>query len=167
MTTPQQVENLVLAYHSALIATELATPWDMAITPEKYAACAACEAMAETLWLTEMPPNSRNCLGIKAGRGYVGKVVQANGTEQNADGSWTTASPDIWRVYEAYAACFYDQIKILHSQKNSDGSLAYQAALNAPTPDAYILAECARWSTGQAKGAVVLQIYHAHKDVLA
>lgn len=165
MASPQQLSNLVLAFNSAMAATNLA-PWEMVITPEQYAAAAACEAMAESGWLTEMPPNSRNCLGIKAGHHYIGQTVRAAGTEENQDGAMTGPQPDDWRVYPAYTACFADQLLILHTQKLSDGSLAYQAAITAPTVDSYITAECHVWSTSQSKATTVLQIYHAHASTL-
>lgn len=166
MPSPQQLNSLVLAHTAALAAALAYQPWGLTITPEQYAACAACEAMEETGWLTEMSPNSFNCLGIKAGRSYIGKTVQANGTEENSDGTWTGPQPDRWRVYPNYQACFADQLHILSTEKNPDGSLWYQAALDATTPEAYITVECAKWSTGQAKGEIVLQIYHSHGNIL-
>lgn len=163
LTEPQQ-QFLMIAYQSALLATKSIT-WDLVISPEDYAAAAACESCVETGWGLHMPPNSRNCLGITTGKGYTGASVDSDGTEQLANGEMTGPTVHHWRVYPAYVACFADQLKILHNQKNPDGSLTYQAALTAPTVQAYILAECTKWSTGQTKGASVLQTFNAHRNM--
>lgn len=167
MASPQQLDSLILAHTAALAAALANQPWGLTITPEQYAVCASCEAMEETGWLTEMPPNSFNCLGIKAFRGYIGKTVQANGTEENSDGTWTGPQPDRWRVYPNYQACFADQLHILHNQRLPNGTLEYQQALNANNPEAYVLAECAIWSTAHIKGPQVLIIYRSHGNLLA
>lgn len=159
MATPQQIAWLTGTFFAAKLATQGA-PWLLKITPEQYAAAATCEAAAETGWGAHLPPNSNNVLGIKAYRGWTGKVVTADGTEQNADGSYTGPQSDLWCVFNSIEACFTEQIQILQEPRYAD-------AQDALTIDAYILAECSVWSTGQAKGAIVLQIYHAHKNLLA
>jgi hypothetical protein len=159
MATTQEIAWLTGSFFAAKLATEGA-PWLLKITPEQYAAAAACEAAAETGWGAHMPPNSNNVLGIKAYRGWTGKVVTADGTEQNADGSYTGPQSDLWCVFDSIEACFAEQLMILQEPR-------YAQAAEATTIEAYILAECAVWSTGLQKGQVVTQIYEAHKDVLA
>lgn len=125
----------------------------------KWPAAAACEAAAETGWGQHIPPNSNNVLGIKAYRGWRGKTVTADGTEQNGDGTWTGKQSDLWCVFDSPTDCFKEQMLILQEPR-------YAAAMEALTIEAYIVLECAVWSTAQAKGKLVLEIYEAHKNDL-
>lgn len=166
MASPEQLEFMRTAYASAKLAASRCVAWPLAIQQSLWAGAAAAEACVETGWGVHMPPNSRNCLGIKAGKHYIGIVSDANGTEQLHNGEMTPETMHHWRVYPTYADCFADQLHILETQKNPDGSLAYQAALSANTVESYITAECSKWSTGLEKGKSVLQTYHSHLDIL-
>ncbi len=125
----------------------------------KWPAAAACEAVCETGWGAHTPSGSHNVLGIKAYHGWTGPTVGAAGTEQNKDGSWTGPQPDRWCVFDSPASCFRQQMLILQEPR-------YAAAMEAPSIESYIAAECAIWSTGILKGQQVLQTYNAHKDLL-
>lgn len=132
----------------------------------RWPAAAACEACIETGHGAHVPYKSNNVLGIKATRSYTGLYVTANGTEQHSDGSYTGPELDRWRVYPDYASCFRDQMHVLQTQKEPDGSLAYAKALAATDIETYITEECKVWSTGILKGQQVLLEYRAHKDLL-
>lgn len=166
MATPQQLEFMREAYASAKLAASHCIAWPLTIPQYLWVGAAAAEACVETGWLQHMPPNSRNCLGITAGKNYTGPVVDANGTEQLHNGDMTTATLHHWRVYPTYADCFSAQLRILETQRNPDGTLTYQSAISANTVDSYITAECAKWSTGIYKGQAVLAVYHSHLDIL-
>ncbi len=125
----------------------------------KWPAAAACEAAVETGWGAHIPHGSNNVLGIKAYRGWTGPVISAAGTEQNRDGSWTGPQADRWCVFASPKECFAEQMLIMQEPR-------YASAMRASAIEAYIVAECAVWSTGQAKGDEVLQTYEAHKDLL-
>lgn len=147
MASPEQLEWLRQAYQAAVAANH------------KWPGCAAAEAAAEAGWGAHTPPRSNNVLGIKAYKGWSGRVVSANGTEQNQDGSWTGPQSDLWCVFPSMADCFRQQMMILNEPR-------YAAAMMATDPVAYIIAECQVWSTGQAKGQIVISIWHAHNDIL-
>jgi hypothetical protein len=165
MASPAQLANLKQAYEAALTAATgkpiflVPPPWLLKITPEQYAQCAACEAMAETGWGAHVPNGSLNWLGIKAYKGWTGPVVGAAGTEQNPDGTWTGPQSDLWCVFPSLEACFAEQLMILQEPR-------YAAACEATTPMQYIVAECAVWSTGQQKGATAVQIFNSHAQSL-
>lgn len=161
MATPTQLAWLQGSYHAALLATLTpdGPPWSLKIETEQYAAAAACEAAVETGWGAHLPPNSNNVLGIKAYKGWTGPVVSADGTEQNTDGSWTGPESDLWCVFSSPEACFAEQLMILQEPR-------YAKAAEAETVMQYIVEECAVWSSSQSKGALVLQIFNSHKDVL-
>lgn len=125
----------------------------------KWPAAAACEAMDETAWGKDFPAGSYNVLGIKAYPGWTGPTVTADGTEQNPNGSWTGPQVDRWCKFESFVDCFKEQMLILAEPR-------YAAAMEAPTIEEYIVAECAIWSTSQQKGQAVLEIYRAHRDIL-
>ena len=131
------------------------------LDPLTHAVSAVCEATAETGWGQHEPPGSLNVLGIKhmKGDGWTGKVVGADGTEQNPNGSWTGKQPDMWRVYPTYEACFADQCRILQEPR-------YRVAMASVTAEGYIQAECETWSTSQAKGTVVTGIFVGHGGTL-
>jgi len=166
MLPQQDLEFLQTMFDAALEAARAyvtpSTPWPLNITMQEYAQCAACESAEETGWGKSLPKGSNNYLGIKATKSWTGPVVGASGTEQNPDGSWTGPQADLWRVYANPQACFADQLHILATAKNPDGSLIYAQALAAETPEDYITAECAKWSTGLAKGQQVTIIYDNH-----
>lgn len=143
--TPQQNLFLMAMYSAATRANH------------KWPKAAACEAAVETGWGAHIPKGSNNVLGIKAYRGWSGPTVTANGTEQLASGKYTGPQSDLWCVFEDTTACFAEQMLILKEPR-------YAAAMESPTVEAYIIAECAIWSTGHEKGALVLQIYNQHKD---
>lgn len=166
MATPQQLEFMREAYAAAKLAAAQCVAWPLTIAQYLWTGAAAAEACVETGWGAHMPPNSRNCLGITAGRNYAGQTVDSNGTEQLSNGEMTGPTLHHWRVYPTYADCFADQLHILETQRNPDHTLSYQAALSANTVEAYITAECAKWSTGLEKGKAVLQTYHSHLDIL-
>lgn len=147
MITPQQQQFLLDMYEEAKIANH------------KWPQAAAAESVVETGWGAHIPANSFNVLGIKAYRGWTGPIVGATGTEQNTDGSWTGPQADQWCVFPTYAACFAEQMLILQEPR-------YAAAMEAPTVEAYIVAECAIWSTGQQKGQAVLATLNAHRNLL-
>lgn len=175
MSNPLELEYLPLLKAAAAAANAAsATPM-----PAWYPGCAAAEAWCETGGTTQLKlprladgTSSYNCLGIKAGRGYTGKTVTADGTEQLATGAFTDPTPMNWRVYAGFAECFADQLKILHTQRDavSPGSgqsgLHYQKALDAGTAEEYIATEPWEWSTNQQKSADVLATYRAHIAVL-
>jgi len=125
----------------------------------KWPGAAAAESAQETGWGPHTPPNSNNVLGIKAYRGWTGKKVSANGTEQNPDGNWTGPQKDLWCVFPDLAGCFAEQMKILQEPR-------YAKAMSASTIEDYIIEECRVWSTGILKGQSVLAIYKAHIDIL-
>lgn len=158
MANPLELEYLPIFKAAALAAGH---PWPGA---------AAAEAWNETGGMTHLllpSPDCFNCLGIKAGHGYTGAIVAANGTEENADGSFTAPSAMSWRKYASFEECFADQIAILHRQRDVPGGpLKYQAALDAATAEEYIAAECPVWSTNRQKAADVLATYRAHLDLL-
>jgi hypothetical protein len=160
MLTPDQITNYQTAYKAAFAAANAYMPWPLKISPEQYAECAATEAMIETGWLAHMPPNSNNCLGIKAYKGWPGAVVGATGTEQNPNGSWTGPQADLWCVFPSLEACFTEQLHILQEPR-------YAVAADSPTPESYIIAECKIWSTGIMKGQSVLSTYNAHRNLLS
>lgn len=178
MATPQQLEFLTAMYQAAYLAAveDPDVPWRLEITPEDYAAAAACESCVETGWGAHMPPNSNNVLGIKAYSAWDGKVVSEDGTEQNKDGSWTGPQPDLWCVFDSPEDCFDEQLMILCEPRYARAAEATTVeGYDMPNPEnpdetihvpGYIELECAVWSTGQAKGALVLQIYHAHASIL-
>lgn len=157
MANPLELEYLPIFFAAAQAAGH---PWPGA---------AAAEAWNETGGTTHLllpSPDSFNCLGIKAGHHYTGKTVRANGTEENADGTFTGPQPDDWRVYASFEECFADQVRILNTQPDGRGGLAYAAALGATTVEEYIAAECKVWSTNQEKARDVLLTYSAHKELL-
>jgi flagellum-specific peptidoglycan hydrolase FlgJ len=154
MASPQQLMFLQVAKHAATQAGH------------RWPGCAAAEAAAETGWGADLPPGSNNFLGIKPPHDWKGKVVYSNGTEQRKDGSWTGPQHDAWCVFPTMADCFAQQMSILQTAKNLDGTLIYADALAATTPETYIAAECKHWSTSQAKTDTVLTIYHSHQDIL-
>lgn len=166
MATPQQLDFMRTAYASAKLAASQCVAWPLTIPQYLWIGAAATEACVETGWGAHMPPNSRNCLGINAGKNYKGQIVDSNGTEQLPNGQMTGPTEHHWRVYATYSDCFADQLHILETEREPDGSLSYQAALSANTVEAYITAECAKWSTGITKGQSVLQTYHSHLDIL-
>jgi hypothetical protein len=147
MASPEQLSALSRMYEAAKEAQH------------KWPGAAAAEAMVETGWLKHMPPGSNNVLGIKAYRGWTGPTVSSTGTEQAANGSWSGPQDDTWCVFDSPIACFEEQMMILLEPR-------YAAAMEAPTIQSYIIAECAIWSTGLAKGTAVLQVFNAHKDLL-
>jgi hypothetical protein len=161
MANALELKFLPIFYAAAVAAGH---PWP---------AAAACEAWNETggqpgdRWphmpmLADGSP-SYNCLGIKAGHGYAGKTVTADGTEVLPDGSSTGPQADNWRVYECFEDCFSDQIFILHHE---GGGATYAKALAATTIEDYVTAECAEWSTNPAKAGQVLATYRDHRDLL-
>jgi len=158
-------------YKAAAAAANAASATPM---PAWWPGCAAAEAWCETGGFgafPEMPmlaggTPSYNCLGIKGFAGYQGPTVAADGTEALSDGGMSGPQADNWRVYASFEACFADQIAVLHGEKNADGTLRYQAALDAATPEEYIAAECAKWSTDPQKAANVLATWRAHQDLL-
>lgn len=166
MATPQQLDFMRTAYASAKLAASQCVAWPLTIPQYLWIGAVAAEACVETGWGAHMPPNSRNCLGINAGKNYKGQIVDSNGTEQFPNGQMTGPTEHHWRVYATYADCFADQLHILETEREPDGSLSYQAALSANTVETYITAECAKWSTGITKGQSVLQTYHSHLDIL-
>jgi flagellum-specific peptidoglycan hydrolase FlgJ len=125
----------------------------------KWPAAAVAEAAVETGWGEHYVHQSNNVLGIKAFGSWKGPKFAAPGTEQNKDGSYTVPASMMWRGYPSFDACFADQMVILHEPR-------YAAALAASTIQAYILEECAIWSTGQEKGKDVLLTFRSHLDVL-
>jgi len=125
----------------------------------KWPAAAACEAADESAWGISTPPNSNNVLGIKVFSGWTGPAVDANGTEQRPDGSWTGPQLDKWCVFPDLEGCFAEQVRILQEPR-------YAEAMAATAIEDYILKESAVWSTSLAKGRVVLAIYNAHKEAL-
>lgn len=147
MLAPYQIQFLKTAFAAATEAQH------------KWPAAAAAEAAQETGWGEHTPPNSNNVLGIKAYKGWTGKKVSANGTEQNKDGSWTGPQSDLWCTFPDMSGCFAEQMKILQEPR-------YAKAMAATTIEDYITEECRVWSTGILKGQAVLSIYHAHKDLL-
>jgi len=153
MATEQQLQFLKEMYESAKRADH------------RWPGAAACEAVTETGWSAHIPKGSNNVLGIKALGKYKGPYVTADGTEQNADGTFTIPASMAWRVYKTTDDCFRDQMVILTTQRNGDGALLYQKALDADTPEDYIVEESKIWSTGVLKGAIVLQIYKRYKEV--
>jgi hypothetical protein len=159
MVTPQQLLFLDKMFAAATYAARTFTPWTLSISPDAYAAAAACEAAIETGWGQHMPADSNNVLGIKNFRGYTGPVARADGTEQLPGGKWTAPTEDEWGMFKTTEACFVEQLLILREPR-------YAPAVAASTIEAYIIAECAIWSTGLAKGTSVIQTYHAHKDLL-
>lgn len=159
MATSAQLAWLSRIYASALQAATAYAPWTLGITPEQYAGCAAAEAAAETGWGEHMPAYSENVLGIKAYKGWNGRVVAADGTEQNKDGSWTGPQHDLWCGFNSTDDCFSQQLMILQEPD-------YRVALQAEMPEDYIIRECAIWSTGLQKGQTVSTIYHSHLDIL-
>jgi hypothetical protein len=168
VSNPLELEFLPLFKAAAAQANAAsATPM-----PAWYPGCAAAEAWCETGGTTRLDlprladgTSSYNCLGIKAGKGYAGATVPADGTEENADGTFTEPREMEWRCYSDFAACFADQIRLLHTQRDSKG-LHYQPALDATTPEQYIATEPWEWSTNQGKSAAVLATWRAHRDVL-
>jgi hypothetical protein len=159
MASPAQLQWLASTYQSALRAATAYSPWTLGITPQQYAGCAAAEAAVETGWGAHLPPSSDNVLGIKAYDGWNGPVVGADGTEQARDGSWSGPQLDKWCVFATTDDCFAQQLRILQEAR-------YAGARAAQGPLTYIALECAVWSTGQAKGEIVTQIYQAHASGL-
>ena len=147
MASPEQLAWLASAYEAARSVNH------------KWPGACAAEAAAESGWGVHVPPNSNNYLGIKAYKGWMGPAVSANGTEQYADGHWSGPQLDLWCVFPSMAACFAQQMKILQEPR-------YELAMAATTIEDYIVKECHIWSTGILKGQAVLQIYHAHIDIL-
>jgi hypothetical protein len=166
MASPQQVAWLKVMYTFAKMAAHAYQPWPLKISKEDYARAAACEAANETGWGAHTPPQSNNVLGITASKAYKGPSVSAMGSE-GATTDTLVASPHKWRVYASPEACFTDQLHILTTQKETDGSLTYQKALDATNVMDYILAECREWSRLDAKGQDVLITLGAHKGDLA
>lgn len=146
MLSPAQISYLKTAFAAATEAQH------------KWPAAAAAESAQETGWGVHMPPDSNNVLGIKAYKGWAGKKVSADGTEQNTNGTWTGPQADLWCAFACMADCFREQVRILQEPR-------YALAMSATTIEGYIVEECKVWSTGILKGQSVLAIYHAHKDL--
>jgi hypothetical protein len=136
--------------------------------PSWYPGAAAAEAWNETGgWppkkLPDMPmlgtTPSYNCLGIKLFKGWTGRAVSADGTEQLQDGEWTGEQLDSWCVFDSFEACFAQQLIILQEAR-------YAAARAATTIDEYISVESGIWSTDKQKGSDVLATYNAHIYIL-
>lgn len=147
MASPEQLAWLASAYEAARSVNH------------KWPGAAAAESAVETGWGAHIPPKSNNVLGIKAYRGWMGSAVSATGTEQTKAGDWSGPQLDLWCVFPSMAACFAQQMKILQEPR-------YELAMAATTIEDYITKECRIWSTGILKGQAVLQIYHAHIDIL-
>lgn len=148
-----------------------------------FPGAAAAEAALETAtakggWFSSAGFAHNNLLGIKATHLWAGATVWIPGWEvvrrgaplagsmRNALRSVYDAAHDKltgemeWCAFPDFAACYETQMKILHNG-------LYAAALAARTAEEYIVAESGVWATGPARGTTVLQIFHAHRDILS
>jgi hypothetical protein len=157
VATPEQVADMKAVYYEALAAANAYKPWPLKISQDDYAKAAAAESMVETGWTQHLPPHSLNYLGIKAYKGWTGPTVGADGTEQLPNGTWTGPQADRWCVFPTAQACFAEQLRVLQEPR-------YDSACAALTPEAYIVEECAVWSTGLEKGKDVLATFNAHQE---
>ena len=153
MATPQQLANLRELYEQAKASQHI------------WPAMAACEACLETGWLSdELGKDYNNVFGRKVSVGAENPYQQVRLPTKEDIGDRVVS---IWATFVWYpskAESFTDRMALL--ERLQDTYPDYKAALHAATPEDYISSVSAKWSTDPDRGKKVLQIYHAHKDIL-
>ena len=129
-----------------------------------FPAMAACEAALESGWgKSELSTRANNLFGQKAPAGTSPANILAMDTKEYLNHAWVTV-PARWMRYASHADCFKDRMAQLERLRVIYKD--YGLALDAKTPEDYIVAVSRRWSTDPQRGAKVLETYNAHKAVL-
>lgn len=151
MATPQQLENLKNLYLSAVTSEHI------------FPAMAACEACLETGWLSsELGNDYNNLFGQKQSLEPIYLSVRMP-TQEDIGGKVV----DVWASFVWFptkAVAFTERMNLL--VRLQDEYPAYKSALHAPDAETYIAEVSKSWSTDPLRAQKVLQIYHAHQDIL-
>lgn len=132
-----------------------------------FPAMAACEAALESAWgESGLAKHHNNLFGEKAPRDPaqwegLGTVVLP--TKEFVHHEWITVDAT-WLTFPTWQASFEFRMQTLHRLAATFPE--YRLALKANSPEYYIGEVSQRWSTDPQRAAKVLQIYHAHQDLL-
>lgn len=127
---------------------------------------AACEAALESGWgHSRLAEEANNLFGQKqdAGRNE-GVGTLAMPTREFLRGEWVTVEAE-WVKFADWQASFAGRMEILRAL--SAEYATYAAALRARTPEQFVQLVSERWSTDPRRAAKVVEIYDAHRAVLA
>ncbi len=124
---------------------------------------AACEAVVETGWgKSKLYTLANNVFGRKQSLEPIFETVSLP-TEEVLHGERVTLNAEFVK-YPSVADSFADRMATLNRLKNIYAE--YYAALNATTPEDFIIYVSKRWSTDPNRAQTCISILHAHRDVL-
>lgn len=159
MATQQQLDTLKMLAKEARASQHI---W-----PEM----AACEACLETAWLTsELGNEYKNLFGQKCPM-LGGLPSPPAGTlkvmmpTEEWDGTKMVTVKAYFLWFSSYADAFTHRMALLEGA--AVRYPAYAAALRAATAEDFVAAVSRSWSTDPLRAQKVLEIFHAHQDVLA
>lgn len=152
MLTQEQEQGLTKAAMAAKAAGH--------IFPEM----AACEAALESAWFTsKLAVEDNNLFGCKQHEHPVYGTVHIP-TREFEDQRWVTADA-AWVEYPDLSSCFADRMNTLRTLSGTYPH--YGVALVCDTPEEYVTEVSRSWSTDPARATKCIEIYHAHKPLLA
>lgn len=150
MASPVQLAALAACYKAAQASGHV------------YPAAAACEGAVESAWFTsQLYVQANNIFGMKSHAGTSGPVLNMP-TKEFLNGQWVTIIAS-WMKYPTLSASFADRMATL--ERLAPEYPFYAEALNATTPEDYLVQVSKTWSTDPGRAATCEAILHAHADI--
>lgn len=124
-----------------------------------FPGAAAAEAALESGWGTSgLCTRANNLFGMKKPHNWTGPTISLP-TREYIDEKWVTVMA-VWPVFESWSACMTERMNTLKRVPR------YAEALQATTPEDFIIDVSFKWATDPYRAKNVLSIYQKHISLL-